>query len=72
MEQIKEAGSRIRSVQHVKVADRFLMTKHRGGFGVCSQCREAYPVADGPLCLDCQGEGLYSQAGTWSIHNVSG
>jgi len=59
MQQIKEAGSGICSVQHVKVADRFLGTKHRGGFGVCSQCREAYPVADGPVCLDCQGEALY-------------
>ena len=59
MQQIKEAGSRICSVQHVKVADRFLGTKHRGGFGVCPQCREAYPVADGPFCLACQGEGLY-------------
>ncbi len=63
MQQIKEAGSRICSVQHVKVAERFLGTKHRGGFAVCPQCKEAYPVADGTLCLGCQGEGLYSQAG---------
>jgi formylmethanofuran dehydrogenase subunit E len=72
MEQIKEAGSLICGVQHVKVANRFLKTSHRGGFAICSKCKEAYPVADGPLCLDCQGEGLYSQAGTRSVHNVSG
>jgi formylmethanofuran dehydrogenase subunit E len=62
MEQIREAGARICSIQHVKVANRFLGTRHRGGFGVCSQCREAYPLADGPVCLDCQGEGLYARA----------
>jgi formylmethanofuran dehydrogenase subunit E len=60
MEQIREAGARICSIQHVKVANRFLKTSHRGGFAICPECREAYPVADGPLCLGCQGEGLYS------------
>ena len=60
MEQIKEAGARICSIQHVKVADRLVKKKHRGGFAICPQCNEAYPIADGALCLACQGEALHT------------
>ena len=60
MEQIREAGGRICSIRRVKVADRFLEARHKGGVAVCPRCNEAYPVANGPVCLDCQGEGLYS------------
>ena len=60
MEQIKEAGARICNIQHVKVADRLVKKKHRGGFAVCPHCNEGYPIADGPLCLACQGEALHT------------
>ncbi len=62
MKEIKEAGARICSIQHVKVADRLLKKKHRGAFAVCPQCSEAYPSADGPVCLACRGEALYAAA----------
>jgi formylmethanofuran dehydrogenase subunit E len=60
MKQIKEAGARICSTQHVKVADRVVKKRHRDGFAICPQCNEAYPSADGPPCLACQGEALYT------------
>jgi formylmethanofuran dehydrogenase subunit E len=54
MAQIEEAGARICKVQHVKVAQKLLGKKHRAGFAVCPQCKEAYPLADGPVCQGCR------------------
>jgi formylmethanofuran dehydrogenase subunit E len=59
MEQIKEAGTRICGIQHVKVAPRLLEKKHRGDIVQCPRCKEAYPGADGAICLGCQGEYPY-------------
>ena len=61
MEQIKEAGASICSIQQVKVAPRFLEKKHRG-FAICPHCKEAYPLADGAICLGCQGEAPYVES----------
>jgi hypothetical protein len=47
------------SVRKVKVAPCFLQKHRRTGFAVCPQFRESYPVADGVVCLGCQGAGLY-------------
>lgn len=59
MEQIKEAGTRICGIQHVKVTIRLLKKKQRGDIVVCPRCNEAYPSADGEICLGCQGEYPY-------------
>jgi formylmethanofuran dehydrogenase subunit E len=59
MEQIKEAGVHICSVQQVKVAPLFLEKKQRGSIVICPLCKEAYPRADGAICLGCQGEAPY-------------
>jgi formylmethanofuran dehydrogenase subunit E len=59
LEQIREAGAGICSVQRVKVSPRFLERRHRAGFGVCPRCKESYPLADGELCLGCQGSAPY-------------
>jgi formylmethanofuran dehydrogenase subunit E len=59
MEQIKEAGTRMCSFQHVKVALRLFEKKHRGDIVRCPRCNEAYPGADGAICLGCQGEYPY-------------
>jgi formylmethanofuran dehydrogenase subunit E len=61
MKQVKTAGTTICSMRRVRVAKRFLERKHRTGFVVCPRCEEAYPVADGLMCIDCQGEGLYEK-----------
>jgi formylmethanofuran dehydrogenase subunit E len=59
MKQIKEAGTRICGIQHVKVALRLLGKKHRGDIVMCPRCKEAYPGADGAICLGCQDEYPY-------------
>lgn len=58
-DEVKRAGSSICSVQNVKVADRFLGKKQRGGFVVCPRCKESYPASDGPMCLGCKDDDLY-------------
>jgi formylmethanofuran dehydrogenase subunit E len=68
MEQIKEAGVNICSIQHVRVAHRLLEKRRRGEIAICPQCKEAYPLADGPTCLACQGELPYVVSET-SIHS---
>ncbi len=59
MEQIKEAGADICSIQRIKIAPRFMSKKHGVGFGICPRCKESYPIADGEICLGCQGEAPY-------------
>jgi formylmethanofuran dehydrogenase subunit E len=62
LDEIKRAGSDICGVEHVRVADVIRIKRHRGGFAVCPVCKEAYPSADGSLCLACQGEKIYEAA----------
>ena len=59
IKQIEEAGAGIDSIQRVKVAPRFLEKKDRGETALCPGCKEAYPIADGAICLGCQGESPY-------------
>jgi formylmethanofuran dehydrogenase subunit E len=59
MEQIKEAGANILSVRQVKVDIRLLNNEHRVGSAICPICQEAYPPADGEICLGCQGKIPY-------------
>jgi formylmethanofuran dehydrogenase subunit E len=59
MEQIRESGMSICRIERVRVAPRFLEKKHRGKIAVCPNCKEAYPFADGAICLGCQGEVPY-------------
>jgi formylmethanofuran dehydrogenase subunit E len=54
LEQIKEAGTSICSLQQVKVSPHFLKKQHRAGFAICPRCKEAYPITDGEICLGCQ------------------
>jgi formylmethanofuran dehydrogenase subunit E len=57
--QIREAGTGICSIEHVKVTSRMLNRQHRKGFAVCPRCKESYPVSDGELCLGCQDTAPY-------------
>ncbi len=59
LHEIKTAGADICSIRNVKVASHLRGKKHRGGFAICPQCMESYPIADGALCLACQGEEMY-------------
>jgi len=58
-EEIREAGDAILSVKRVKVAKRILEKPRRGGFNICTRCGEAYPAADGAICLACADDNLF-------------
>ena len=59
LSEARQAGTNICSFRQVKVADLCRQKKHRGEIGICSQCHEAYPLADGAICFACQGEEMY-------------
>lgn len=74
IEQIKESGSSILSLQHVKVQPQFLGKKHKGKIVICPYCGEAYPSEDGKMCRACQGQAPYlslnpldEQKGTYAL-----
>jgi formylmethanofuran dehydrogenase subunit E len=59
MKQIRESGTGICAVERVRVASRFLGQTRRGTIAICPSCSEAYPLADGPICLGCRGDSGY-------------
>lgn len=58
LKEIRQAGESICGLQKVRVAASLLTKKKRGSLGVCPECGEGYPVADGPCCLACAGKFL--------------
>jgi formylmethanofuran dehydrogenase subunit E len=58
-EEIGKAGDSIMTVAPVKVAKRVLDKSRRGGFAICPRCGEAYPSADGSICLACADDDLF-------------
>ena len=59
MKQIRDAGPSICRMERVRVLPRFLEKTRRGIMAVCPRCKEAYPLADGTVCLGCQGKAPY-------------
>lgn len=59
MKQIQEAGSDICDYEKVKVKLSEVTKKHHSSLGICPRCKESYPVADGDVCLGCQGKAPY-------------
>lgn len=59
--EIREAGDAILSVMKVRIAQGILEKAKRGGFVLCPRCDEAYPAADGPMCLDCARGSYFSR-----------
>jgi formylmethanofuran dehydrogenase subunit E len=59
LEEIREAGDTIMSARKVRVSKRVLEKSRRGGFAVCPRCGEAYPSADGAICLACKDDNLF-------------
>jgi formylmethanofuran dehydrogenase subunit E len=59
LDQIKEAGSGLLSLQKVRVEPERLRRPKLGAVTVCPVCREAYPARDGDKCRPCQGESPY-------------
>ncbi len=58
-EEMRKAKGTIVAVTRVKVAKRVLEKPKRGGFAICPRCGEAYPAADGPVCLGCASNDLF-------------
>ena len=56
MEQIRESGTGICGIERVRVASQLLEKNRRGSIAICPRCKEAYPLADGPVCLGCRGQ----------------
>lgn len=58
--QIWEAGRDIYSFYPIQIKPVYLAKQSKGSIGICKVCGEAYPVADGGVCLGCQGEAPYN------------
>lgn len=59
IDQIKEAGHELLSIQRVRVEPEKLKRGKMGPVAVCPSCSEAYPVKDGARCRACMGESPY-------------
>ena len=69
----RDAGPSICRVDRVRVSSRFLEKTHRGSMTVCPRCNEAYPLADGTMCLGCQDKSPYVVSEIPNTHeNLSG
>ncbi|MDD3580676.1 MAG: FmdE family protein [Desulfobacca sp.] len=59
MDQIRQAGSQICSLASVQVRPEWLAVLPERKFSICPRCGEAFPAADGLICLGCQGQAPY-------------
>ncbi|MBN1614921.1 MAG: formylmethanofuran dehydrogenase subunit E family protein [Deltaproteobacteria bacterium] len=59
LDQIKEAGYALLSIQRVRVEPEKLRRRKQGPVAVCPGCGEAYPARHGDTCKGCQGESPY-------------
>ena len=62
IDEARRAGALICGIEHVRVPEGLREKKHRGQIAVCPRCKEAYSLADGTVCLACQGGGIYCHA----------
>jgi formylmethanofuran dehydrogenase subunit E len=58
-EQIRMAGYDIYTFHPVRIKPDYVKKHSKGPIGICSICGEAYPLANGAVCLGCQGEAPY-------------
>jgi len=59
IDQIKEAGHKLLSMQRVCLEPSALRRQKQGPVAVCPACGEGYPVRHGDRCKGCQGESPY-------------
>jgi formylmethanofuran dehydrogenase subunit E len=62
MQQIREAGTSIYSVEPVMVQPQYLKKRHKDRIATCPLCGEAYPLDHGRICRACQGQTPYLMA----------
>ena len=64
LEEIREAGEGICTIQKVVVKPQFVGSRSHGGKTVrCPLCGEAYPEVDGGICKGCSGQAPYETPG---------
>lgn len=71
MAEIEEAGASYCTARYVKIAEAVREKKHRVGFTICPCCGEAFPLADGLLCLGCQSDPLWEVSRGVATSNVA-
>jgi len=59
LEQIREAGSTLCSLEPVIVQSQYMEKRKKGMIAICPMCKEAYPFKDGDKCRACMGESPY-------------
>jgi formylmethanofuran dehydrogenase subunit E len=59
IEEIRQAGANLFSVQHVRVEPESVRRKKMGPVAICPLCAEPYPVSHGDSCKACRGESPY-------------
>lgn len=64
MNQIKEAGTGILSMQKIRVEPAVFERKKGGASAVCPVCGEAYPANHGDKCRNCSGKSPYLEVKT--------
>lgn len=57
--EIREAATRIYTLETVTVREHLLKRRKKGAITVCSICGEAYPADHGRICRVCQGQNPY-------------
>ncbi len=62
LETIIEAKRDVLSYRSIRMTNFYGPVK-KGNIEICSTCGEAYPTAQGSLCLTCQGKGYYKTNG---------
>jgi formylmethanofuran dehydrogenase subunit E len=64
IDQIKQAGEGLFSVQKIKISPALLEHKSHGSkIAVCTSCGEAYKIKNGPLCPACRDGAPYAEQG---------
>jgi len=58
LNEIREAGDRICTVDKLRVSLDFAATRHQKSVAVCPICNEAYRAEDGAVCPACKGKRL--------------
>jgi formylmethanofuran dehydrogenase subunit E len=59
MQQIRDAGTSIYSVEPVMIQPQYLKKRHKDRIASCPLCGEAYPLDHGRICRACQGQTPY-------------
>jgi formylmethanofuran dehydrogenase subunit E len=59
LREIADAGADITRTMNVTVMPHILNRQRRGKITICPSCNEAYPQADGSLCLACGRDAVY-------------